>query len=83
MHGNVYEWCEDAYHASYEGAPDDGAPWLVGGEECEPGVPYRVYRGGSWVIRAWFSRASIRIWVPPTYQAEHVGFRPAFSNPAD
>ena len=28
MHGNVWEWVEDDWHDSYEGAPDDGTPWI-------------------------------------------------------
>ncbi|TVR84546.1 MAG: formylglycine-generating enzyme family protein [Rhodospirillales bacterium] len=44
MHGNVWEWCEDCWHDSYHGAPDDGRAW--GGEDggdCDR----RVLRGGS------------------------------------
>jgi formylglycine-generating enzyme required for sulfatase activity len=29
MHGNVYEWCLDDWHESYEGAPEDGNAWLI------------------------------------------------------
>lgn len=42
MHGNVWEWCEDLYHDSYNGAPMDGSAWESGGEQ------YRVLHGGSW-----------------------------------
>jgi formylglycine-generating enzyme required for sulfatase activity len=42
MQGNVYEWCEDWYHDSYNGAPTDGSAWLSGGEQ-----KYRVARGGA------------------------------------
>ena len=28
MNGNVWEWCLDSWHASYEGAPTDGSAWI-------------------------------------------------------
>ncbi len=28
MHGNVWEWCLDDWHTSYEGAPTDGSAWV-------------------------------------------------------
>jgi len=43
MSGNVYEWCQDVWHDSYEGAPTDGSAWLKGGDQAR-----RVLRGGSW-----------------------------------
>ena len=42
MHGNVDEWCEDVWHDTYDGAPDDGSAWLDG----EDKTAYRVMRGG-------------------------------------
>ena len=42
MHGNVWEWCDDPWHASYNGAPVDGSARLDGVEKL------RVLRGGSW-----------------------------------
>lgn len=44
MHGNVWEWCEDSYHETYYGEPNDGSAWLSAGVQ-----KYRVLRGGSWV----------------------------------
>ena len=43
VHGNAYDWCEDVWHETYQGAPVDGEPWLQGGE-----AGLRVVRGGSW-----------------------------------
>ena len=45
MHGNVWEWVEDCWNASYVGAPSDASPWLRG--DCAK----RVLRGGSWILR--------------------------------
>jgi formylglycine-generating enzyme required for sulfatase activity len=42
VHGNVWEWVEDCYHKSYDGAPTDGSAWTT--DECGN----RVVRGGSW-----------------------------------
>jgi hypothetical protein len=43
MHGNVWEWVEDCWHRSYEGAPKDGQAWL---EEDGGDCGSRVLRGG-------------------------------------
>lgn len=42
MSGSVHEWCEDAWHDSFDGAPCDGSAWL-GEDTCR-----RVMKGGSW-----------------------------------
>ena len=41
MYGNVWEWCQDTYHDTYNGSPADGSAWMEGGEGW-------VLRGGSW-----------------------------------
>jgi formylglycine-generating enzyme required for sulfatase activity len=42
MHGNVWEWCLDHWHDTYEGSPTDGSAWL---SEIEKSP--RLTRGGS------------------------------------
>ncbi|MEZ6189384.1 MAG: formylglycine-generating enzyme family protein [Planctomycetota bacterium] len=43
VHGNVWEWCEDAYADGYQGAPVDGSARAAGASR-------RVYRGGGWYL---------------------------------
>lgn len=74
MLGNVWEWTEDCYNASYHGAPADGSPSLTG--DCTQ----RVDRGGSWYSDPWVVRAATRYRLPPTTRLSHQGFRVARSN---
>ena len=48
MHGNVSEWLADCWHASYEGAPNNGNAWT---ENCDDSYK-RVSRGGTWILPA-------------------------------
>jgi formylglycine-generating enzyme required for sulfatase activity len=43
VHGYLWEWCADAWHDNYQGAPADGSAWTSGGDAKQ-----RVLRGGSW-----------------------------------
>jgi formylglycine-generating enzyme required for sulfatase activity len=69
MHGNVWEWCEDAWHPNYIGAPVDGSVWSNGG------MASRVLRGGSWVIDPDVLRSSVRYHLPAITRDASVGFR--------
>jgi formylglycine-generating enzyme required for sulfatase activity len=69
MLGNVWEWCADAWHDSYEGAPTDGSA-RVGG-----GAADRVVRGGSWVDGARSVRAACRYYYVPSDRGDYFGFR--------
>jgi len=54
MSGNVYEWTQDRYHESYEGAPTDGSAWDSGSGAS------RVLRGGSWSLASFNVRSANR-----------------------
>jgi formylglycine-generating enzyme required for sulfatase activity len=73
MHGNVWEWCADAWHETYVGAPSDESAWTDDAE------PRRVRRGGSWYDSAYLARSSYRLGFPPDFKAENLGFRVARS----
>jgi formylglycine-generating enzyme required for sulfatase activity len=72
MHGNVWEWCADHWHASYVGAPEDGRPWL---EEIAPEGKELLLRGGSWFLFPRDCRSAYRSWDPPDSRGNGGGFR--------
>lgn len=74
MHGNLWEWVEDCWHASYNDAPTDGAPWLEGNNgDCE----HRITRGGSWRNAVQDLRVTARLRYPTIHAAQVRGFRVA------
>ncbi len=74
MHGNVWEWCEDRWHGSYKGAPDDGGAWV------DDGPPSRVMRGGSFLFDAGGCRSAFRWFRLPRARDDALGLRPASSS---
>jgi formylglycine-generating enzyme required for sulfatase activity len=72
MHGNVFEWVEDCWHNSYEGAPDDGRAWRAEeGGDCA----VHVLRGGSWVSPRGNARSADRGRNIPSDRDVVIGFR--------
>jgi formylglycine-generating enzyme required for sulfatase activity len=71
--GNVWEWVQDCWHESYEGAPGDGSKvWEAeGGGDCT----LRVIRGGSWFDVPWGVRSAFRDWDKPDNRHDKLGFR--------
>jgi formylglycine-generating enzyme required for sulfatase activity len=70
MHGNVWEWCLDHWHDSYEGAPKDGSAWLSDDERAR-----RIIRGDSWYDDPGYCRSAYRNHNPPDYRKYDLGFR--------
>jgi formylglycine-generating enzyme required for sulfatase activity len=69
MHGYVWEWCQDAWHPSYDGAPADGSAW----ESADTNE--RVLRGGSWADSADACRSAHRHHVSADQRSDTIGFR--------
>jgi formylglycine-generating enzyme required for sulfatase activity len=72
MLGNVWEWVEDSWHGSYDGAPVDGSAWLQGGDPS-----YRVVRSGSWRNEIELVRAATRFERNSKVRFDTLGFRVA------
>jgi formylglycine-generating enzyme required for sulfatase activity len=69
MLGNVWEWTDDYYSGSYEGAPSDGSVWRAGD------VDTRVIRGGGWSNNPWVVRSAIRSRYDAVNRYDLTGFR--------
>jgi formylglycine-generating enzyme required for sulfatase activity len=71
LHGNVWEWCADAWHDNYEGAPADGSAWTGGRSSAS------VLRGGSWYDFPGYCRSAYRDHGTRDYYSYPYGFRVA------
>jgi len=68
--GNVWEWVQDTFIPSYEGAPIDGSARI------DPDRDARlVVRGGGWYSRVWFVRPAGRSREHPEYRSMTLGLR--------
>jgi formylglycine-generating enzyme required for sulfatase activity len=71
MHGNIWEWCEDEWHSSYEGNPPvDGSAW-----KSTEGNNAKVLRGGSWLSNSDRCRSADRIFGGRDVRLSDYGFR--------
>jgi formylglycine-generating enzyme required for sulfatase activity len=80
MHGNVWEWCLDRWHANYEGAPADGSAWddpesEVVRSKKDGDEGYRLLRGGSWNFSPGSCRSAYRDRIHPVNAGFTVGLR--------
>jgi formylglycine-generating enzyme required for sulfatase activity/transcriptional regulator with XRE-family HTH domain len=69
MHGNVWEWCLDHWHANYQGAPEDGSAWLSSDNYT------KVLRGGSFDNPPGKSRSAYRSPDGQRGRTRDIGFR--------
>jgi len=71
MHGNVWEWVQDCYKPSYDGAPTDGSPVVF--DNCK----LHILRGGAWNYYPKLLRSAYRYATAPDVRLNNAGFRVA------
>jgi formylglycine-generating enzyme required for sulfatase activity len=69
MIGNIWEWTEDCFIPTYDGAPTDGTA------RTEPGCTRLIVRGGGWYSRTWFARNAGRSREDLSYRSSTLGLR--------
>jgi formylglycine-generating enzyme required for sulfatase activity len=76
MHGNVWEWCQDDWHNSYQGAPIDGSAWI---DDSNPVRHRKILRGGSWIDNPDFCRSAFQFMNFPDDGELDMGFRVVYA----
>jgi formylglycine-generating enzyme required for sulfatase activity len=69
MHGNVWEWCQDAWHDNYQNAPKDGSAWTSQSDNR------KMLRGGSWNYYPGYCRSAFRNFHDAGFVSNGYGFR--------
>ncbi|WP_017305774.1 bifunctional serine/threonine-protein kinase/formylglycine-generating enzyme family protein [Spirulina subsalsa] len=86
MHGNVYEWCLDDWHGSYQDAPTDGRAWIDNDNHSQNDREWlksllnkkstsKLLRGGYWSHYPKGCRSAYRLNNPRDYKDDFIGFR--------
>ena len=80
MHGNAWEWCQDAYEAYDKGGAGKATEDIEVKTDKNSNVS-RVLRGGSFLDLASYLRSASRLNYVPTIRDNSDGFRPARTLP--
>lgn len=72
--GNVWEWVQDCWHKTYDGAPTDGSAWE---SNCSKGKDTKTRRGGGWDAGVPGIRSAIRSSGAKNDRSNLYGFRVA------
>ena len=72
MHGNVWEWCQDAWQEKLPASPVTDPEGVAG---CDQTGVLRVVRGGSLYSRGRYCRSACRLRDEPADRLDGVGFR--------
>ena len=75
IYGNVWEWVEDCWRASYAGAPTDGSAVLEG--DCTR----RGFRGGGYGDISHYARSTLRNRGNAAHRKDDIGFRLVITGP--
>jgi len=71
MHGNVFQWVQDSWHADYTGnPPSDGSEWIKDADTSR-----RVVRGGAWNSLPQYLRSAFRGGSSTDGRGYDLGFR--------
>ncbi len=75
LSGNVWEWTQDCFHKTFDGAPTDGSAWI------DTDCPVGVLRGASFDDGPQYQRSANRVAAPPAAGAWVFGFRLVYDLP--